>query len=98
MLHSLSGADFLPCITQNLNEVYLDHNPFTEIVYELSFCHSQSLFNKTSLSLGWQDYVQSLSTFPGAKKHVEALKVNNLPKHLFYINYIYCYCNYYINL
>ena len=47
------------------HEVHLDHNPFTEttisrLLYELSSCHPRSIVIKLRLSVGWQDYVQSL--------------------------------------
>ena len=69
MIHSLTGADSLP---QNLNKVYLDHNPFTEttiikLVRELSYCLSRSAI-KVRLSLGWQNYVQVLPIDPKVKE------------------------------
>ena len=67
------------------------HNPFTErtisrLVCELSYCHPKSSV-KLHLSFEWQDYIQSVSAFPGGKKHIlfgRSVKVNNLPKHLLY--------------
>ena len=73
MIHSLITAESLPGMAHHLNKVYLDHNPFTErtisrFVYELSSC-PQSLI-KVHLSLGWQDYIQSISKFSRAKEHI----------------------------
>ena len=69
MIHSLTVAKSLPGMTHKLNEVSLDHNSFTErtilkLVDELPSCLSQSAIN-VRLSLGWQDYIQSiLLTYP----------------------------------
>ena len=73
MINSLTGTDFLPHMAQNLNEVYLDHNPITErtifrLMDELISCHPRS-FLKVHLSLGWKDYIVSLPTCPQVKKH-----------------------------
>ena len=38
-------------------------------ICELSCCHPESLI-KFHLSLGWQDYIQSVFTFPQAKEHI----------------------------
>ena len=68
MIHSLTAAESFTNMAHNLNEVHLDHNPFTEetisrFVNVLSSCHPQSLI-KLHLSLGWQDYIKSLPTYP----------------------------------
>ena len=74
MINTLTAAKPEPGITHSLNEVYLDHNPFTDstiwrLINELSSCHPQSLI-KLHLSLEWQCYVQSLPTYPRVKERV----------------------------
>ena len=71
MIQSLTAPKLSPSMTHKLNEVYLDHNPFTEktikrLVCELSYC----LSIKVRLSLGWHDYVQSLPNYPKVKEHL----------------------------
>ena len=72
MIHLLTSTESLAGMTHNLNEIYLDHNPFTQttifkLVHELSYCLSRSPI-KVRLSLGWQDYVQALPTYPEVKE------------------------------
>ena len=78
MIHPLSGAESskepAADITHQLNEIYLDHNPFTKLTIwrlmdELVSCHSRSLF-KLHLSLGWKDYIESLPTYPLVKERI----------------------------
>ena len=74
MIHSLTAAESLPGITHNLNEVFLDHNPFTDrtilrLVHELPSCLSRSAI-KVRLSIGWQEYVQLLPTYPEVKEYL----------------------------
>ena len=57
-----------------LNEVYLDHNPFTSrtiwrVMDELILCHPRSLL-KIHFSLGWKDYIKSLPTYRQVKKRL----------------------------
>ena len=78
MIHSLTSAESskepAADITHQLNEVYLDHNPFTKLTIwrlmdELISCHPRSLL-KVHLSLGWQDYIESLPTYPPVKERL----------------------------
>ena len=76
MLHSLTGSESskMSDINRQLNEVYLDHNSFTNLTIfrlmdELISCHPRS-FLKVHLSLRWKDYIESLPTYPKVKKRL----------------------------
>ena len=79
MVHSLIGVESskeptVDIIHHQLNEVHLDHNPFTNLTIfrlmdELISCHPRSLLN-VHLSLGWKDYIESLPTYPLVKERI----------------------------
>ena len=69
MIHSLTGAESSKQLymIHQLNEVHLEHNPFTNLTIfrlmdELISCHPRS-FLKVHLSSGWKDYIESLPTY-----------------------------------
>ena len=83
MIHSLAGAESLkqPDMIHQLNEVCLDHNPFTNqtiwrLMNEFISCHTRSLL-KIHLSLGWKDYVESLPTYPQVNERLHFERKND---------------------
>ena len=83
MIHSLTRSEPLkmPDINHQLNEVYLDHNSFTNLTIfrlmdELISCHPRS-FLKVHLSSQWKDYIESLPTYPQVKKRLHFERKND---------------------